>query len=95
MTDRARRKRLNDVAAAKRRHDAKMRDQGFSQSQVWLNDQDRKHASLIGQREQLATLSEIVSFALAESAASGSDARPAVQADQNDAQEDVQSIDNQ
>ena len=93
MTDRARRKRLNDVAANKHRFDSQMREKGYRQSQVWLNETDRGHAALIGQRESLGTLSEIVSFALSESAASGSDALAAVQVDQIDAQANGQAID--
>lgn len=93
MTDRERRKRRDDVAANKRRHDAKMRDKGYKQSQVWLNESDRDNASLIGRRESFGTLSEIVSFALSETAASGSDAALVVQNDQIDAQSDGQTID--
>lgn len=93
MTDRERRKRLNDVAANKRRFDLKKREKGYKQSQVWLNEADRDHANLIGRRESLGTLSEIVSFALSETAATGSDAAEVVQNDQIDAQSDGQPID--
>lgn len=96
MTDRARRKRLSDVAAAKRRHDEKMRQLGYKQSQIWLSDLDRKNVEVIGASTELKTISEVVSFALAESAemvASGASAQRRVQPDQNDAQVSVRSID--
>lgn len=92
MTDRVRQKRRNDVAAAKRRHDAKRRLAGYTQTQIWLNALDRNNAKLIRDRTNLTTLSDIISLALSESASCGTPAPEVVQSDENNAQQDVQPI---
>lgn len=93
MTDRIKTKRRRDVAMAKSRYDKKKRENGYTQSQIWLNESDRENARIIGDRDHLSSLSDIVSKALSVTVASGTDAQETVQNDQIDAPQTVQPLD--
>ena len=66
-------KRKRDIAEAKARYDVKKRKEGKSQSQIWLNDQDKQNIQTIKEQTGLKTNSQVVSHALAVTVSLGSD----------------------